>query len=106
MEFKDLQKKALELREKYAQFEKKTYGKEWTREQLMQGFVVDLGEFMELVMAKEGIRSVEDVDAKLKHELADCLWSLFVLADKFGVDLEEAFLQTNAQLEQKLASHE
>jgi NTP pyrophosphatase (non-canonical NTP hydrolase) len=106
MEFKDLQKKALELRGKYAQFEKNKYGREWTRQELMQGFIVDIGELAELMMAKEGIRSGENVDDKLKHEFADCLWSLFVLAEKYGVDLEDSFLQTSNLLEKKLSSQE
>lgn len=104
MEFKDLQQKALELREKYAQFEKQKYGKEWTREQLLQGFIVDIGALTELMMAKEGVREVENVDEKLNHEFADCLWSVFILAEKYGVDLEESFLSTNEKLSAKLAS--
>lgn len=63
----------------------------WTNEQIMQGFVVDVGALMKLVMAKSGARDVADVDAKLGHELADCLWSVLVLARSYGIDLEQEY---------------
>ena len=59
---------------------------------------------MKLVMAKAGARQIEEVDRKLAHELSDCLWSVLVLADACGVDLERAFLLTMTELEAKLAS--
>lgn len=54
MDFKDLLNRAKEIRKKYALLEMKKYGKIWTREQIMQGLVVDVGELMEFIMAKEG----------------------------------------------------
>ncbi len=68
----------------------------------MQGFVVDVGDLMKLVMAKAGARPIADLDRKLAHELADCLWSVLVLADAHGVNLESAFLKTMKQLEKQL----
>jgi NTP pyrophosphatase (non-canonical NTP hydrolase) len=64
----------------------------------MQGFVVDVGDLMRLVMAKSGIRHTDEVDAKLAHELADCLWSVLVLAKLYDIDLEKAFLTTLEEL--------
>ncbi len=69
----------------------------------MEGFVVDVGDLMRLVMAKSGIRRVEDVDGKLEHELADCLWSVLVLSKLYGVDIEKAFLRTMDDLEGVIA---
>ncbi|MCF3650887.1 hypothetical protein [Synoicihabitans lomoniglobus] len=65
----------------------------WTRDQLMQGFVGDVGDLMKLVMAKENLRNAppDGIDARLGHELADCLWSVLVLADEYGIDLASAF---------------
>lgn len=69
----------------------------------MQGFVVDVGDLMKLVMAKAGARRVDDVDRKLAHELSDCLWSVLVLARLYDLDLEKEFLQTMAELERGTA---
>jgi NTP pyrophosphatase (non-canonical NTP hydrolase) len=71
---------------------------------LMQGFVVDVGDLMKLVMAKAGTRPVDHVDQKLAHELSDCLWSVLVLAKAYDVDLEKEFLRTMDEIEVKLAA--
>jgi len=70
----------------------------------MQGLVVDVGDLMKLVMAKNGRRNVPDVDRKLAHELSDCLWSVLVLAQAYDVDLEKEFLATMSAIEAKLAT--
>jgi len=57
---------------------------------------------MKLIMAKEGFRQGENVDAKLAHELSDCLWSVLVLARHYGIDLETEFIRTMNDLESKL----
>lgn len=100
MEFSQLSVRALEIRRAFAAYEQRRTGRTWTREEIMQGFVVDMGDLMRLVMAKAGARTVAgDVDAKLAHELSDCLWSLLVLADQYGIDLEKEFLRTMDELE-------
>ncbi len=82
MYFKQLQDRAIEIRKKYDEFNREKVGKAWTNERIMEGFVGDIGDLMKLIMAKEGARQIDNVDAKLKHELADCLWCIFVLANK------------------------
>ena len=54
-------------------------------------------------MAKHGLREMDDVDAKLAHELSDCLWSVLVLADKYGIDLQQEFLKTMETLDKRIA---
>ena len=103
MVFADLVERARAVRRRYAVLEAKRFGREWTGEELMLGFVKDVGDLAALVQAKEGVRAAEDLDAELAHELGDCLWSLIVLADRYGVDLERAFGDTMDQLEARLA---
>ncbi len=104
MHLAELSARAQQIRDRYAALEIARSGRPWSREELMQGFVGDVGDLMKLVMAKTGARPVADVDAKLSHELADCLWSLLVLAHAYDVDLEHAFLRTMDELEAKLAA--
>ena len=104
MDFKDIIKRAVKIRAKYSEFEKKKWGKEWTPQQRMQGLVTDIGDLMRLVMAKEGLRDVENLDKKLAHELVDCLWSLIIVANDYGVDLEKEFPNKMDELEKKLIS--
>jgi NTP pyrophosphatase (non-canonical NTP hydrolase) len=103
MDFRELKQRALEIRAQYEELEQARYGRAWTREEVAMGFVGDVGDLMKLVMAQSGIRNIPDAQAKLAHELADCLWSVMVLAELYGVDLEAAFLQTMDELEKHLA---
>jgi NTP pyrophosphatase (non-canonical NTP hydrolase) len=102
MTFQQIISKAVEVRKKFSQFEKQKYGREWTREELVQGFVGDVGDLSKLVQAKNGVRDIQNVDEKLKHELADCLWSVIVIADAYDIDLEQSFTKTINGLERKL----
>lgn len=102
MDFKRLTSQAIAIRKKYAEFEKERYGREWTNEELMLGFMKDMGDLARLVQAKEGVRRVDDLDNALAHELSDCLWSIIILADKYGVDLEAAFVNTMCELDNHL----
>ena len=104
MELSQLSDRAVQIRQGFATVEQSRTGRTWTREEIMQGFVGDVGDLMKLVMAKAGARRVDDVDAKLAHELSDCLWSVLVLAKLYDVDLEKEFLATMSALEAKLAA--
>ena len=52
-----------------------------------------------------GVRIVEDQRRlALEHELADVLWSVIVIADRCGIDLETAFVRTMDELGERLGS--
>ena len=102
MRFSELTKRALVIKKKYSKLQNNNGTKEWTREQLMQGFVGDIGDLTKLVMAKQGLRKIENVDDKLAHELCDCLWSVIVLADSYKVNLEKSFIRTMNELEKRI----
>lgn len=104
MDIAQLSDRAMQIRSKYAELEKKRLGREWTTAEIMQGMVVDMGELMELVMAKEGIRDDKrgDLDLLLKREISDCLWCLLVLAKKYNFDMEKEFLASMDKLEERI----
>jgi hypothetical protein len=99
MEIEKLSERAMQIRARFAEFEQAKFRREWTKEEVMQGFVVDVGDLMKLVMAKSGIRHVDGVDQKLEHELSDCLWCVLVLSKLYGIDIEKAFLKTMDELD-------
>lgn len=102
MELQDLRQRAIAVRTQYAAVERSRYGRSWTNEEIMLGFVGDVGDLAKLVMAQAGVRAIPDAKAKLAHELADCLWAILVLADQYQVDLEQAFLHTMTEIEASL----
>lgn len=104
MDLKDLQKRAVEIRDKYDKLNQQQRGVTWNEQQLMAGFVGDVGDLSKIIMAKHGLRAMENVDKKLAHELSDCLWSVLVLASKYGIDLASEFQKTMTELDERIDS--
>jgi len=102
MDLQGMQDRARTVRARYAEVEAVRYGRSWTREEIMLGFLGDVGDLAKLVQGKEGVRPRPNLDEALAHELADCLWSVLVLADAYDVDLAAAFDTTMAALEAHL----
>lgn len=106
MDFQELSQRALTVRDQYRAFEQKEYGASWSPEELALGFVGDVGDLAKLVMAVNGRRNIPDAREKLAHELADCLWSVIILANVHDIDLEQAFLKTMEDLESWIKTNE
>jgi NTP pyrophosphatase (non-canonical NTP hydrolase) len=102
MDFTEMKRRAIEIRAKYDKLNRVKRGASWDGPALMAGFVGDVGDLSKITMAKAGLRDMTDVDAKLAHELADCLWSVLVLADYYQVDLAAAFQQTMELLDERI----
>jgi NTP pyrophosphatase (non-canonical NTP hydrolase) len=103
MEMSELQAMAKDVRTKYAAMETQRYGRAWTTEEIMLGFLGDVGDLAKLVQGKAGVRPRDDLDEALAHELADCLWCVFTLSDAYEVDLEAAFTRTMTELDRGLS---
>jgi NTP pyrophosphatase (non-canonical NTP hydrolase) len=103
MEFQNMIERAMEIRGLYENKEKQLFGSSWTNEEIALGLVGDVGDLAKLIIAKNGKRQAEDVDEKLAHELADCLWSVIVLAEKQTISLEAAFMEAMDELETYLS---
>ncbi|MBI5965518.1 MAG: nucleotide pyrophosphohydrolase [Chloroflexi bacterium] len=99
MEFQNLVKRAIAIRKLYSEKERNLFGSSWTSEEIALGFVGDVGDLAKLIVAENGKRNISNSKEKLKHELSDCLWSIIVLADQHGIDLEKAFLNTMDDIE-------
>jgi len=99
MNFDELQNRAVEIRDKYDVLNQEKRGVVWNEQQLMAGFVGDVGDLSKIIMAKHGLRAMDDVDEKLAHELSDCLWSVLVLASKYNINLPKEFMKTMDHLD-------
>lgn len=102
MEFKEIIQRAKGIQAAYQSFNEKIGHKGWGASEYTQGLVGDVGDLMKLIMAKNGLRNAEDIDEKLAHELSDCLWSIIVIAEELGIDLEKSFLSTMTELKHKV----
>ncbi len=94
MEISEATARAMQIHALYDDLNMRVRERVWTREEFMLGFMGDVGDLAKLVMAEEGVRSIPDSRAALEHELADCLWSVLVLARLYEVDLSAVFDRT------------
>lgn len=101
MTFDELSKRAVEIRDRYDELNAQR-GVTWNEQDLMSGFVGDVGDLSKIIMAKHGLRDMDDIDVKLAHELSDCLWSVLVLADKYKIDLAKEFMESMDALGERI----
>jgi len=71
-------------------------GKGWTPFVMVTDLLEEAGEVAAVVKGLEGFKPPEKSKTKemLATELSDLLYIVFVLAEHYGIELEEAFLQT------------
>ncbi len=101
MKYDDLLKEAKEVKQKYDELNA-SRGVVWNEQNFMAGFVGDVGDLSKIIMAKNGLREMDDVDSRLAHELADCLWSILIISDKYSIDLVAEFQKTMGELKTKI----
>lgn len=93
-DFASLLTKATQVRDHYNELQAEDGHTSWGVSERMSGLVGDIGMLSKLIMAKQGLRrDPENLDAELAHELADCLWSILIIADELDIDLESEFLK-------------
>lgn len=102
MEFEKIIQRALEIRKHYAELEKKKYGAEWDNKKLLEGVGKDFKDLADLILTKERGQEPENFEAKISHELSDCLWSVLILANRYSIDMEASFLKTMDDLEKRI----
>jgi NTP pyrophosphatase (non-canonical NTP hydrolase) len=91
-----LQQRAMEIKRRYAELEKQRDGKSWDALKMAEGFKKDVESLIEILKSRK-------IDQrKLNHEMADCFWSVLVLARKLDVDIERAFWTTMLELDNRL----
>ncbi|MGK4584860.1 nucleotide pyrophosphohydrolase [Kitasatospora sp. HPMI-4] len=103
MDLNEITGRAMRVHGLYDRLNRTERGRTWSREDFVLGFVGDVGDLAKLTQAAEGVRPAPD-GGDLAHELADCLWSVTVIAELYGIDLAAAFTATTDHLEQSISS--
>jgi len=102
VELEALRDRAVAVAELYDRYHLAAGREAWSRADLALGFVGDVGDLAKLVLALDGRREIAGARGLLGHELADCLWSILVLADRFDVDLAAEFGRMTDEVERHL----
>lgn len=100
-----------EMREMYREIVKrfrKIELQDWKAEGAMIELSKQVGELAKQVMIKEKYYALEgdvpDVDKRLGNEMADVIAQVMRLADYYGIDLEEAFVEAREDEDRYLKS--
>lgn len=103
MEFEVLIGRAIELHTLYGEVEENTNNRNLSDEELALDFVGDVWDLAKLILGYNGTRDISEAEQKLEGQLAECLWSVIVLARLNNIDLEQVFIQTMDEWEQQLS---
>ncbi|MEI8312917.1 MAG: hypothetical protein WCH98_19385 [Verrucomicrobiota bacterium] len=97
--------RSVQIRKLYNELERLHHGGPWTNQEDFIGFVRDVGELGRMVMASEGRWAYEgDPGKDLPDKLSECLWWIFVLSDRLGIDINTAFSSKMVELETGLSA--
>ena len=95
--------RARHIRALYKQLEIRLHGSAWTPQEIMLGYLYDIGELGRLVMAAEERWLHEgDLPRELEDKLSECLWWVLVLADRLGIEMTKAFTRKMNDLDVEL----
>jgi len=90
---------ALQVKHLYQELNALNHQQSWTYLQYMEGLVGDSGDLMKMLMAKANLRSYKgNLDKDIAHELSDCLWSILMISQELGMNIEEEFSKNMAEL--------
>jgi NTP pyrophosphatase (non-canonical NTP hydrolase) len=103
MTIDELTARAMHIHALYDELNHKERGRTWNREEFVLGFMGDVGDLAKHAMAAEGARKMAGGRPALGHELADCLWSVLVLARLYDVDLDAEYVRMTDGLEVSIA---
>ncbi|WP_316849990.1 nucleoside triphosphate pyrophosphohydrolase family protein [Pedobacter agri] len=90
LNLQNIKNRSMAIREKYKELELQHHGTEWNVEEDALAFLSDAGLVGRLVMSQQGRWPKANTDEELKHKLGECIWWLTVLAERMGIDINEA----------------
>ncbi|RXG31825.1 MazG-like protein [Leeuwenhoekiella marinoflava] len=90
LDFKALKKRSKAIRESYHKLEKEYHQTQWSVEEDALAFLTDAGLVGRNVMSQQERWPKTNSQEELEHKLGECIWWLSILADRSGIDIEEA----------------
>ncbi|WP_416439987.1 MazG-like protein [Leeuwenhoekiella sp. A16] len=90
LDFKALKKRSKAIRESYHKLEEEHHETQWSIEEDALAFLTDAGLIGRNVMSQQERWPKTNSQEELEHKLGECIWWLSILADRSGIDIEEA----------------
>lgn len=90
MDFNELKKRSKSIRQTYHKLENEHHQTVWTTEEDALAFLTDAGLVGRNIMSQQERWPKQNTTQELEHKLGECIWWLTILADRAGMDIEEA----------------
>lgn len=86
----EIVERSLQIRKKYHQLELHHHGSKWSVEEDALAYLTDAGLVGRNVMSQQERWPKSNSESELKHKLGENIWWLIVIAERSGIDIEEA----------------
>lgn len=92
MELKEIIERSMRIRESYHELELEHHGSHWTVEEDALAYLTDAGLVGRNIMTEQNRwgKANRSSQEMLKHKLGENIWWLIVLAERSGLDMEQA----------------
>lgn len=100
--FDDIIRRAKEIREKYHELELQQHGSKWTVEEDALAYLTDAGLVGRNVMSQQQRWPKANSQAELEYKLGENIWWLIVLAERSGINVDEAITKFLSKTEKLL----
>jgi len=88
--FEDLISRSVAIRQKYHELEIQHHGSEWTTSEDALAFLTDAALVGRNIMSQQQRWPKSDTDAELEHKIGESIGWLIVLANRSGIDVNQA----------------
>jgi len=86
----EIVERSLQIRKKYHELELHHHGSKWSVEEDALAYLTDAGLVGRNVMSQQERWPKSNSESELKHKLGENIWWLIVIAERSGIDIEEA----------------
>ena len=86
----ELINRSIKIRNKYHELEIQHHGSKWSVEEDALAYLTDAGLVGRNIMAQQQRWPKSGAEAELEHKLGENIWWLIILAERSGINIEEA----------------
>lgn len=88
--FDEIIRRSIAIRKKYHELEMMHHGSEWTVEEDALAYLTDAGLIGRNIMSQEQRWPKVGSETELEHKLGENIWWLIVLAERSGINIQDA----------------
>jgi hypothetical protein len=88
--FDEIIRRSMDIRKKYHELELLHHGSKWSVEEDALAYLTDAGLVGRSIMSQQQRWPKAGSAAELEHKLGESIWWLVVIAERSGIDIQEA----------------